>query len=74
MTLALFLFVHLIGPRSIISIGIALLDFQQVFKTNEYIRQLTKVTDIREQVTQMKWNFAGHVTWMKDNRWNIKII
>ena len=39
---------------------------------NTTIRQSTRVTDIVQNVTNMKWNWAGHIARMKDNRWTIR--
>ena len=36
------------------------------------IRQRTRVTDIVQCVTNMKWKWAGHIARMKDNRWTIR--
>ena len=39
---------------------------------NTIIRQRTRVTDIVQYVTDMKWKWAGHIARMKDNRWTIR--
>ena len=39
---------------------------------NIIIRQRTRVTDIVQYVTNTKWNWAGHIARMKDNRWTIR--
>lgn len=41
---------------------------------NDYIRKKTKVTDIIERIRRLKWNWAGHISRIKDNRWTRKII
>ena len=38
---------------------------------NTTIRQRTRVTDIVQYVTNMKWKWAGHIARMKDNRWSV---
>ena len=38
---------------------------------NTIIRQRTKLTDIAEHGTKVKWNWAGYIARMKDNRWTI---
>ena len=39
---------------------------------NTIFRQRTRVTDIVNCVTNIKWQWAGHVVGMKDNRWTIR--
>ena len=39
---------------------------------NLEIREKTKVNDIIEEITILKWKWAGHVARMKDNRWTIR--
>ena len=39
---------------------------------NLEIREKTKVNDIIEEITKLKWKWAGHVARMKDNRWTIR--
>ena len=34
--------------------------------------QRTSVTDIVQYVTNTKWNWAGHIARMKDNRWTFR--
>ena len=41
-------------------------------KTNEWIRQKTKVIDIAERVARQKWKWAGHLMRVDDNRWTKK--
>lgn len=53
-----------------VMIGVTLRDR----KRNEWIRQRTKVVDIVERVTSLKWNFAGHIVRLTDERWNSRII
>ena len=50
-------------------IGITLKDR----KTNEWIRNKTKVQDILEIVKRRKWTWAGHVSRMTDNRWTARL-
>ena len=38
-------------------------------KTSKWIRQRTKVKDILETISKLKWNWAGHIAKMTDNRW-----
>ena len=42
-------------------------------KTNEWIRDQTKVKDVIETVKEKKWKWAGHVARMKDRRWTVEI-
>ena len=35
---------------------------------NTIVRQRSRVTDIIQYVTNVKWKWAGYITWMKDNR------
>ena len=39
---------------------------------NTTIRQITRVTDIVQYVTNTKWKWTGHIARMKDNRWTIR--
>ena len=39
---------------------------------NLEIRQRTKINDILEEITKLKWKWAGHVARMKDNRWTVR--
>ena len=41
---------------------------------NTIIRQRTRVTNVVQYVTNMKWKWAGHIARMKDNRWTIMSI
>ena len=41
-------------------------------KTADFIRQKTKVKDILECVSKLKWNWAGHIARMTDNRWTTR--
>ena len=50
-------------------IGITLRDRQ----TNQWIRQQTRVVDVMERIASLKWNWAGHIARMTDERWT-KII
>ena len=42
-------------------------------KTNIWVREKTKVTDVIEQVRGRKWTWAGHVSRTRDNRWTSRI-
>ena len=42
-------------------------------KTNVWVREKTKVTDVIEQVRRRKWTWAGHVSRIRDNRWTLRI-
>ena len=42
-------------------------------KTNIWISEKTKVTDVIEQVRRRKWTWAGHVSKIQDNRWTLRI-
>jgi hypothetical protein len=42
-------------------------------KSNEWIREKTKVKNVTEQVTELKWGFAGHNARREDGRWNTEI-
>ena len=37
------------------------------------IRRRTGVKDILEKIREMKWNWAGHIARMKDNRWTKRL-
>jgi hypothetical protein len=50
-------------------LGISLRDRRR----NEWIRGVTRVTNIVQRVTELKWSWAGHVARMTDGRWT-KII
>ena len=39
---------------------------------NTIIRQRTRVTDIVQYVTNMKWKWVGHIARMKDKRSTIR--
>ena len=39
---------------------------------NTIVRQRTRVTDIVQCVTNMKWKWTGHIARMKENRWTIR--
>ena len=41
-------------------------------KTNIWVRQRTKVTDVVEQIRSRKWTWAGHVSRIRDNRWTLR--
>ena len=42
--------------------------------TNEWIRQQTRVTDVMERIALLKWNWAGHIARMNDDRWTKTIM
>ena len=42
-------------------------------KTNIWVREKTKVTDVIEQVRRRKWTCAVHVSRIRDNRWTRRI-
>lgn len=42
-------------------------------KTNEWIRQRTKVTDVIEKAARLKWSYAGHVARSNIGRWHKRI-
>lgn len=42
-------------------------------KSNNWIRQSTKIDDSIRQITTLQWNWAGHVARSKD-QWREKII
>ena len=39
---------------------------------NLEISQRTKINDILEEITKLKWKLAGHVARMRDDRWTIR--
>ncbi|KAK2158129.1 hypothetical protein NP493_1820g00012 [Ridgeia piscesae] len=41
-------------------------------KTNNWVREKTKVTFVTEQVRRRKWTWTGHVR-IRDNRWTLRI-
>ena len=43
-------------------------------KTAQWIREKTKVRDILETISKLKWNWAGHVARRTDNRWTTHIM
>ena len=51
-------------------LGIALRDK----RTNKWIRQQTKVVDVAARIASLKWNWAGHIARMTDDRWTKQII
>ena len=38
-------------------------------RTNIWVRERTKVTDIMYTVRKVRWSWAGHINRLKDNRW-----
>ena len=43
-------------------------------KTNQWIRQQTKVVDVMERISNLKWNWAGHIARTTDERWTKNIM
>ena len=43
-------------------------------RTNQWIRQQTKVLDVMERIASLKWNWAGHIARMTDERWTKTIM
>jgi hypothetical protein len=43
-------------------------------KTNQWIRQQTKIVDVMERIASLKWNWAGHIARMTDDRWTKAIM
>lgn len=41
---------------------------------NEVIRQSTKVVDIAQRISKLKWQWAGHVCRRTDNRWGKRVL
>ncbi|CAH2241022.1 jg4092 [Pararge aegeria aegeria] len=39
---------------------------------NEEIRRRTRVTDITQRVTKLKWQWAGHIGRKTDGHWGLK--
>jgi len=42
-------------------------------KTAKWIREQTKLKDVILTIKQIKWNWAGHIARIKDERWTIKV-
>ena len=42
-------------------------------KTNIWVREKAKVTDVIEQVRRRKWTWAGHVNRIQDIQWTLRI-
>ncbi|MEG7521837.1 MAG: hypothetical protein M3H12_01875, partial [Chromatiales bacterium] len=42
-------------------------------KTNIWVREMTRVIDIMEQVRRRKWTWAGHISRIRDYRWTSRI-
>ncbi|CAK1582477.1 unnamed protein product [Parnassius mnemosyne] len=40
---------------------------------NEGIRSRTRVTDIAQPISKLKWQWAGHISRRTDNRWGRKV-
>ncbi|CAK1592844.1 unnamed protein product [Parnassius mnemosyne] len=41
---------------------------------NEYIRSRTKVTEIAQRISKLKWQWAGHIPRRTDHRWGRKVL
>ena len=41
---------------------------------NEEIRRRTKVTDIAQRISKLKWQWAGHIARRTDGRWGCKVL
>ncbi|CAH2259761.1 jg24331 [Pararge aegeria aegeria] len=41
---------------------------------NVEIRRRTRVTDIAQRVTKLKWQLAGHIARRTDGRWGLKVL
>ena len=41
---------------------------------NEEIRKRTKVTDIAQRISKLKWQWAGHIARRTDDRWGRKVL
>ena len=39
---------------------------------NLEIRERTKINGILEEITKLKWKWAGYVAHMRDNRWTVR--
>lgn len=51
----------------------SIMKIRKVQKINSsLIRHKTKQTDALRQALKLKWNWAGHIARLKDNRWTIK--
>ena len=42
--------------------------------TNQWILQQTKIVDVMERIASLKWNWAGHIARMTDDRWTKTIM
>ncbi|CAH2232855.1 jg16616 [Pararge aegeria aegeria] len=38
------------------------------------VENRTRVTDIAQRVTKLKWQWAGHILWRRDGRWGPKVL
>jgi hypothetical protein len=43
-------------------------------KTNEWLRQQTKLRDVTEKIVSQKWSWAGHIARRDDQRWTRRIL
>ena len=41
---------------------------------NDEIRKRTKVTDIAQRISKLKWQWAGHIARRTDDRWGRKVL
>ncbi|CAK1604627.1 unnamed protein product [Parnassius mnemosyne] len=41
---------------------------------NEDIRSRTRITDIAQRISKLKWQWAGHIARRTDNRWGRKVL
>ena len=41
---------------------------------NEVIRQRTRVTDIAQRISKLKWQWAGHICRRTDGRWGKRVL
>jgi hypothetical protein len=41
---------------------------------NEMIRYRTKVTDVTQHISTLKWQWAGHISRRIDNRWGKRVL
>ena len=42
-------------------------------KTNNWVRNKSKVQDIVEAIKKRKWTWTGHISRMTDNRWTVQL-
>ncbi|XP_063824649.1 uncharacterized protein LOC135074302 [Ostrinia nubilalis] len=51
-------------------LGVSLQDH----KTNEWIREKTRISDVVEEIESRKWRWAGHIARMNQDRWARKTL